>query len=156
MYTVSFTLNGKPVEATVKATTTLLEALRDELRVTSPKMGCDTGDCGNCAVLLDGKLVNSCLVLAATVEGREVTTVEALGTPEKLHPLQEAFHEHYASQCGFCTPGMILAAKALLDENPKPTRDEIKRALAGNLCRCTGYYNIIEAVEAVAEQMATP
>jgi carbon-monoxide dehydrogenase small subunit len=152
-YEVPFTLNGQPVQITVKATTTLLDALRDECHVTGPKKGCGTGDCGSCTVLLDGEPVNSCLVLAVTVRGKNVVTVEGLGDPEHLHPLQKAFHEHYASQCGFCTPGMLLVAKSLLDKNPNPTREEVQEAISGNLCRCTGYVKIIDAILAAAEAM---
>ncbi len=152
-YEVPFTLNGQPVQITVKATTTLLDALRDECHVTGPKKGCGTGDCGSCTVLLDGEPVNSCLVLAVTVRGKNVVTVEGLGDPEHLHPLQKAFHEHYASQCGFCTPGMLLVAKSFLDKNPNPTREEVQEAISGNLCRCTGYVKIIDAILAAAEAM---
>ncbi len=154
METLRLTVNGIDRQVLVKAQTTLLEVLRDKLMITSPKSGCNTGDCGACSVLLDGKLVKSCITCALTAQGKEVVTLEGLGVPGNLHPLQKAFHELYAAQCGFCTPGMILAAKALLDENPSPTRDEIREALAGNLCRCTGYENIINAVAAAAKEMA--
>jgi carbon-monoxide dehydrogenase small subunit len=153
MYTLELNVNGQPYRVEVKITHTLLDVLRDKLGITSPKVGCDTGDCGTCSVILNGKLVKSCLVEALTAQGGEVLTVEGLGRPGKLHPLQAAFHEHYAAQCGFCTPGMILAAKALLDENPNPTRAEVKHYLAGNLCRCTGYVKIVDAVMAAAEEM---
>lgn len=149
-YTVPFKLNGQPVEVTVKATTTLLDALREQSHVTSPKKGCDTGDCGACTVLMDGEAVNSCLVLAVTASDKEITTVEGIGALESLHPLQEAFHEHYAAQCGFCTPGMLLVAKALLEKNPNPTPEEVKEAISGNLCRCTGYVKIVDAILAAA------
>ncbi len=151
---VPFKVNGKAVEVKVKPTTTLLDALRDQLDITSPKKGCNTGDCGACAVLVDGKLVNSCLVLAATVRDKEVMTVEGLGDPLNLHPLQRAFHEHYAAQCGFCTPGMLLAAYALLQHNANPTRAEVVEALSGNLCRCTGYAKIVDAILDAAARMA--
>lgn len=147
---LSFTLNGLTVEALAKPTDTLLDLLREQVGVIGPKRGCDSGDCGACMVLLDGQAINACLVIALTVAGREVTTVEGLGHPAKLHPLQEAFHEHGASQCGFCSSGMIISAKALLDRNPKPNRDEIVEALSGNLCRCGGYIEVIEAIEAVS------
>jgi aerobic carbon-monoxide dehydrogenase small subunit len=147
---LSFTLNGMPVEALAKPTDTLLDILREQIGVEGPKRGCDSGDCGACMVLLDGQTVNACLVIALTVTGREVTTVEGLGHPAKLHPLQEAFHEHGASQCGFCSSGMIISAKALLDRKPRPTRDEIVEALSGNLCRCGSYLEVIEAIEAVS------
>jgi carbon-monoxide dehydrogenase small subunit len=153
MYGLEIKVNGLDYKVEVKATTTLLEVLRDKLGITSPKVGCDTGDCGSCSVILNGKLVKSCLVNALTAQGGEVLTVEGLGKPGDLHPLQKAFHEAYAAQCGFCTPGMIMAAKALLDEKPNPTRDEIKEYLAGNLCRCTGYVKIVDAVMAAAEEM---
>ena len=153
MYALELTVNGESYKVEVKATATLLEVLRDKLSITSPKVGCDTGDCGTCSVLLDGKLVKSCVVNALAAHGSSVTTVEGLSAPGELHPLQTAFHDHYAAQCGFCTPGMILAAKALLDENPNPTRDEVKQGLSGNLCRCTGYVKIVDAVMAAAEEM---
>lgn len=142
-YALSFSLNGKPVQVAVKANSSLLDVLRNQLFVTSPKKSCDTGDCGSCAVLIDGEAVNSCITLALTVEG--------LGEGKQIHPLQQAFHAHYAAQCGFCTPGVILVAKALLDKNPKPTREEVTQAISGNLCRCTGYVKIIDAIMAVAE-----
>ncbi|HSR33261.1 MAG TPA: (2Fe-2S)-binding protein [Anaerolineae bacterium] len=153
MYTLELTVNGVAYRVEVKATATLLDVLRDKLSITSPKVGCDTGDCGSCSVILDGKLVKSCLVSALAAQGGQVLTVEGLGKPGALHPLQKAFHEQYAAQCGFCTPGMILAAKALLDENPNPTREEVKHYLSGNLCRCTGYVKIVDAVMAAAEEM---
>jgi carbon-monoxide dehydrogenase small subunit len=146
-------VNGQEHTIRVDAATTLLDVLRSKLLITSPKMGCNTGDCGTCSVLLDGKVVRSCLTLALTCQGKEVTTVEGLAPSGKLHPLQEAFHDHYGSQCGFCTPGMILTAKAFLDENPNPTREEVQEAVTGNLCRCTGYVKIIDAVMAAAEDM---
>ncbi len=147
-------VNGRDHQVLVQATSTLLEVLRDKLMITSPKVGCNTGDCGTCSVILDGKLVRSCITNALTVQGKEVVTVEGIAEAGELHPLQKAFHEHYGAQCGFCTPGMIVAAKALLDENPTPTRDEIKEALAGNFCRCTGYVKIIDSVLAASEEMA--
>jgi carbon-monoxide dehydrogenase small subunit len=153
MYTLELKVNGLEYKAEVKASTTLLEVLRDKLGITSPKVGCDTGDCGTCSVILDGKLVKSCIVNALAAQGGEVLTVEGLAKPGELHPIQKAFHEHYAAQCGFCTPGMIMAAKALLDENPNPTREEVKLYLSGNLCRCTGYVKIVDAIIAAAEEM---
>ncbi|MHB0870608.1 MAG: (2Fe-2S)-binding protein [Chloroflexota bacterium] len=154
MYTLDLKVNGQVYKVEVEPRDTLLEVLRDKLAITSPKVGCNTGDCGSCSVLLDGVLVKSCLTAALVAQGRQVTTVEGLGRPGALHPIQKAFHEHYAAQCGFCTPGMVLAAKALLDRNPHPTRDEVKEALSGNLCRCTGYVKIVDAVMAAAQEMA--
>ncbi|UCF91432.1 MAG: (2Fe-2S)-binding protein [Desulfobacterales bacterium] len=148
-------VNGRDYRVLVEPTTTLLEVLREKLLIISPKVGCNTGDCGTCSVLLEDKLVRSCITVALVAQGKEVTTVEGLAAPGELHPLQKAFHEHYGSQCGFCTPGMLLAAKALLDENPNPTEDEVKEAIAGNLCRCTGYVKIIESIRAAAAEMAT-
>jgi carbon-monoxide dehydrogenase small subunit len=149
-YPLSFYLNGLPVEAMVKATDTLLDALREKLGVVSPKRGCDTGECGACTVILNGEPVRACLTIALTVEGKKVETLEGLTQDGKMHPLQEAFHEHYAAQCGFCTPGMVMSAKALLAKKAKPSREEIVEALSGNLCRCGCYHEIVEAVEAVA------
>lgn len=148
---IKFNLNGKEEKVTVNVQQNLLTILREILHYTSPKKSCEKGQCGACTVLLDGKTVNACLVLAVEVDGREIVTVEGLGTPANLHPLQKAFYEMGASQCGFCTPGMIISAKALLDENPKPSREDVKMALSGNLCRCTGYIKPIEAVLAVSE-----
>jgi len=146
-------VNGDWKEASVQPETTLLEALRETWGLTGAKRGCDEGDCGACTVLLDGKPVNSCLVLAIRVDGREITTIEGLGKEDRLHPLQSAFIHHGALQCGFCGPGMILSAKALLDSNPNPTEAEIRQALAGNICRCTGYSKIIEAVQSASRMM---
>jgi len=154
MPVLELTVNGRDHQVLVETTTTLLEVLRDKLMITSAKVGCNTGDCGTCSVILDGKLVRSCITNALTTQGKEVITVEGVAQAGELHPLQKAFHEYYGAQCGFCTPGMILAAKALLDENPTPTRDEVKEALAGNLCRCTGYVKIIDSVMAASEEMA--
>lgn len=154
MYTLELKVNGRAYKVEVKATTTLLQVLREKLGITGPKVGCETGDCGACSVLVNGKLVKACITNALTVQGKEVLTVEGLGRPGALHPLQLAFHEHYAAQCGFCTPGMLMAAKALLDENPKPTREEVKEALSGNLCRCTGYVKIVDAIMAAAGEKA--
>jgi carbon-monoxide dehydrogenase small subunit len=149
-YALSFILNGLPAEVLVKPTDTLLDVLREKLGVVSPKRGCDTGDCGACTVLLEGEPIRSCLTIALTVAGKAVETVEGLNQDGKLHPLQQSFHEHYAAQCGFCTPGMLMSAKALLDKNPKPTREEIVEAISGNLCRCGAYEEIVEAIAAVA------
>ncbi len=151
---IAFTLNGEPCEVAFAPHKTLLEVLREDLNLTGTKHGCELGECGTCAVLLDGKPVLSCLVLGAAVEGQEVTTVEGLQSPDgSLHPLQTAFADLGAAQCGYCTPGFLLTAKELLERNPKPTRDEIAEALAGNLCRCTGYVKIYEAVELAAARM---
>jgi len=149
-YVLSFTLNGSPVDILVAPAETLLDVLRERLGVTSPKRGCDDGDCGACTVLLDGEPVRSCLTVALTVAGKEVLTVEGLSANGDLHPLQKAFHEHGASQCGFCTPGMLMSAKALLDKNPSPSREEIVDFMSGNICRCGTYDEVIEAIQAVA------
>lgn len=149
--TISFKLNGRPVAVIVNPLENLRDVLRDKLHMTAVKAGCGQGGCGSCTVLLNGEPVTSCLTPAATVGGQEITTLEGIGTPAKLHPLQKSFYEHYATQCGYCTPGMIVVSKALLDHNPHPTRDEIAEALAGNVCRCTGYLPIIEAIEEAAK-----
>jgi carbon-monoxide dehydrogenase small subunit len=143
---INLKINGEPYEVSVKPNMTLLDFLRDEIGLTGTKKGCDTGQCGACTVLLDGKPINSCLVLAADANGKEVLTVEGLGRNGKLHPLQETFIQEGAVQCGYCTSGMLLSAKALLDENPAPGEEEVKKAIAGNLCRCTGYVRIVKAV----------
>ena len=149
---VSTTINGEPVEYLCETQQTLLDVLRNELHLTGSKEGCASGDCGACTVILDGKMVCSCLVLGVEAEGKTVTTVEGIAQGEKLHPVQQRFLEYAALQCGFCTPGFIVATKALLDENPNPTETEIRYWLAGNLCRCTGYDKIIRAVmDAAAE-----
>ncbi len=150
LLTVSFTLNGKPTEMSVRADQTALSALRDRLGYTGTKEGCGIGECGACTILVDGRAYDSCLMLAAQLEGRDVVTVEGLADGDRLHPLQEAFLEEGAVQCGFCTPGMLLSAKALLDENPRPSRAEIIETVSGNLCRCTGYEQIVRAVERTA------
>ncbi len=147
MKLLRLTVNGDPVELGVRDEETLLQVLRERLGLTGTKQGCDLGDCGSCTVLLDGEPVLSCLVLAATVEGRSVETIEGVAGADGLHPVQEAFDEVGAVQCGFCTPGMVLASKALLEKDPRPSRSEIRRALSGNLCRCTGYVKIVDAVE---------
>jgi len=149
---ISFCLNGEEVDVSFAPCKTLLEVLREDLGLCGTKHGCELGECGACAVLLDGDPVLSCLVLGVECEGREVTTVEGLLSKGRLHPLQRAFVELGAVQCGYCTPGMLITAKALLESNPDPTRDEIRRALSGNLCRCTGYQQIVEAVESAAQQ----
>jgi len=152
---VQTTVNGEPAEFLCEPSETLLDALRDHLHLTGTKEGCGTGDCGACSVLLDDRLVPACLVLAGEVAGREVLTVEGVATGDALHPVQEKFLEHAALQCGVCTPGLIVASKALLDRNPTPTEEEARYWLAGNLCRCTGYDKIIRAVLDAAEAMAS-
>jgi len=143
-------VNGKPVEVKVDPTWTLLYVLREELKLTGTKKGCEKGDCGACTVLLQGKPVNSCLVLALQAEGREIETIEGLGEADNLHPLQKSFIVNGAVQCGFCTAGMLLSAAALLRKNPDPTEKEIRTAISGNLCRCTGYQKIVKAIQDVA------
>jgi carbon-monoxide dehydrogenase small subunit len=153
---LEFTLNGRSVTAEVEPHRSLLWLLREHFDLTGAKEGCGVGECGACTVLLDGKAVNACLVLAGKVQGRDVLTVEGLGGAEALHPLQEWFIEKSAVQCGFCTPGMLLSARALLAKTPRPTRPEIRGALAGNLCRCTGYNQIVDAVYLASREMAKP
>jgi carbon-monoxide dehydrogenase small subunit len=149
---ISATVNGDPVEFLSEAGTTLLDALRDELGLTGSKEGCGSGDCGACSVIVDGRLICSCLMLAAEAEGRRIETIEGMADGSTLHPLQRKFLEHAALQCGFCTPGLLVAAKALLDANPDPSESETRYWLAGNLCRCTGYDKVIRAVmDAAAE-----
>lgn len=150
---VTTTINNDPVEYVCPADESLLNVLRDNLGLTGVKEGCGTGDCGACSVTLDGQLVCACLVLGAEAEGRTITTVEGMADGEKLHPLQEQFINNAALQCGICTPGFLIAAKALLDENLSPTETEIRYALAGNLCRCTGYDKIVKAVQAAAKDL---
>ncbi len=150
---VTTTVNGDPVEYVCPADESLLDVLRDRLGLTGAKEGCGTGDCGACSITLDGELVCSCLVLGAEAEGRKVTTVEGMADGEKLHPLQQQFIDNAALQCGICTPGFLIAGKALLDKNPDPTVEEIRYALAGNLCRCTGYDKIVRAVQAAAKDL---
>ena len=150
---VATTINGDAAEYLCEADETLLDVLRDRLGLTGAKEGCGTGDCGACSVTVDGRLVCSCLVLGAEAEGREVGTIEGMADGDKLHPLQTKFIEHAALQCGICTPGFLVAAKALLDKNPNPSEEEIRFGLAGNLCRCTGYDKIVRAVQDAAQQM---
>jgi carbon-monoxide dehydrogenase small subunit len=151
---VTCTVNGDEVEFLVDDFQTLLSALRDELRLTGVKEGCGTGDCGACSILIDGKLSCSCLVFAPEAQGSDIVTVEGLAAPDSLHPLQEAFLEGAALQCGICTPGFLVAAKALLDHNPTPTEEEVRYGIAGNLCRCTGYDKIVRSILDVAEGMS--
>jgi carbon-monoxide dehydrogenase small subunit len=154
-FDVRIRVNGEWMAATVEPQVTLLELLREEWHLTGSKRGCDEGDCGACTVLLDGKPVNSCLVLAVRANGHQVMTVEGLGEEEHLHPLQEAFIRHGALQCGFCGGGVLMAARALLDANPNPTEADVRQALSGNLCRCTGYAKIIEAVLAASHAIGS-
>jgi carbon-monoxide dehydrogenase small subunit len=149
---ISVTVNGDSYQCAIKPNMTLLDFIRDELGLTGTKKGCETGDCGACTVILDGQVVNSCMVLAMETNGKSILTIEGLAREGKLHPLQEAFINYGAIQCGYCTPGMILSAKALLDRNPTPTEQEVREAIAGNLCRCTGYVKIVEAILAVANK----
>ena len=150
---VATSINGDPVEYVCPADESLLDVLRDRVGLTGVKEGCGTGDCGACSITLDGTLVCACLVLGAEAEGRKVTTIEGMGDGEKLHPLQRRFIDNAALQCGICTPGFLIAAKSLLDDNPDPTVEEIRYALAGNLCRCTGYDKIVRAVQAAAKDL---
>jgi carbon-monoxide dehydrogenase small subunit len=152
---VEVTINGERQELALEPYRSLLDVLRNDVGLTGTKKGCDVGDCGACTVLLDGKPVNACLVLGVEVGGCEIVTIEGLQRgPEHLHPLQDAFMRHGAAQCGFCTPGFIMMASALLDENPAPTEDEIRFGIAGNICRCTGYTKIVTAIQAAAKDLA--
>ncbi|MGQ9653348.1 MAG: (2Fe-2S)-binding protein [Thermodesulfobacteriota bacterium] len=151
---ITLIVNDQQYEIAVLPHRTLLQVLREDLGLTGAKHGCGLGECGACTVLVDGLPVNSCLMLAIQAHGCKVTTIEGLASDGRLHPLQEAFVEHGAIQCGFCTPGMILSAKALLDKNPRPTEEEIRGAISGNLCRCTGYQKIVEAIELASRTMA--
>ena len=154
---ISFTVNGEPVEMAVPVTRYLVDVLREDLSMMGTKNACDQGVCGTCSVIMNGRLVSSCLTLAVRADGAEIETIEGRGSMEEgLHPLQASFASHGATQCGYCTPGMIVSARALLDENPDPTEEEIKDWLTGNLCRCTGYRKIIDAVRAVAEGRTEP
>jgi aerobic carbon-monoxide dehydrogenase small subunit len=150
---VATTVNGDQVEFLCETGQTLLDALRDELRLTGTKEGCGTGDCGACSVIVDGRLVCACLMLAVEAEGKSIQTVEGMATGETLHPLQRKFIEHAALQCGICTPGILIAARSLLERNPDPTESEVRYWLAGNLCRCTGYHKIVDAVLDAAREM---
>jgi carbon-monoxide dehydrogenase small subunit len=153
MTDVTIRVNGEWRTASVPPETTLLKLLREDFNLTGAKLGCDVGDCGACTVLVDGQAANACLMLAAQADRRDVLTIEGLATREALHPLQRAFEDCASLQCGFCGPGVILAAKALLDENPDPTRHEIRDAIAGNLCRCTGYTKMIDAIQHAAREL---
>lgn len=152
-HVINLRINGEPYEISVRPNMTLLDFLREKVGFTGTKKGCDTGQCGACTVLLDGKPINSCLVLAVDANGRELLTIEGLAKNGQLHPLQEAFIQEGAIQCGYCTSGMLLSAKALLDENPAPKEEDVKKGIAGNLCRCTGYVRIVKAILNVAKKM---
>lgn len=149
---LNMVVNGKPVSLEVKPYARLLDVLRENLGLTGTKEGCGIGECGACTVIVEGETVNTCLTLAASMDGKHITTIEGLMENDKLHPIQEAFIKHNALQCGFCTPGLILSAKALLDSTPKPSKEQIKVAISGNLCRCTGYEQVVEAIQEVAEK----
>jgi carbon-monoxide dehydrogenase small subunit len=151
---ITFTLNDKKVSVAVDAKELLIDTLRESFGLTGTKKACGTGDCGACTVIIDGKAVRSCILLTAMIAGKKVLTIEGLGDEEHIHPIQQSFVDAGAVQCGYCTPGMILTAKALLDENPKPSAEEIKEAISGNLCRCTGYTKIVKAIEKAAQEMA--
>ena len=153
MKEIRFTLNGKPYALSVKPWRTLLEMIREDLSFTGTKEGCGQGECGSCTVIMGGKTVNSCLVPALEADNQEIITIEGLVDGDNLHPIQDAFVEQAGMQCGFCTPGMIISAKALLDKNPSPSEEEIREGIAGNFCRCTGYTKIIESISAAAEAM---
>ena len=150
---ISLTLNGEQTEVAFAPHKTLLEVLREDLGLTGTKHGCELGECGTCTVLVDGRSILSCLMLGLDAEGREVTTIEGMAENGKLHPLQDTFADLGAAQCGYCSPGFLLAAKELIEKSPRPSRDEIKEALSGNLCRCTGYIKIYEAVELAAARL---
>ena len=150
-HNIRLAVNGETYTIAVEPRESLLDVLRDKLGLTGTKKGCNRGDCGACTVIMDGKPVNSCLVLAVEADGKELLTIEGLADKGQLHPVQEAFIQYGAIQCGYCTPGMIMSAKALLDENPNPNEEEIRRAIGGNLCRCTGYVKIIDAIKKAAE-----
>lgn len=153
MRRITFVLNGKPVSCEIAGDEILTDTIRNRFQLTGTKKGCGTGDCGACTILVDDVAVRSCTMLTGMIEGKRVTTIEGLGTAEHLHPVQQAFVDVNAVQCGFCIPGMVLAAYALLQENPDPTEDEIRIAISGNLCRCTGYQKIVEAIQLAAVRM---
>ncbi|MBL6863691.1 MAG: (2Fe-2S)-binding protein [Rhodospirillales bacterium] len=150
---IQTTINGDDIDVLVEPGQSLLDVLRDELDMTGTKEGCSTGDCGACSVTLDGNLVCACLILSAEINGKNIETIEGMAVGDELHPLQRKFIEHVALQCGICTPGLLIAAKHLLEENPDPTEEEVRYGIAGNLCRCTGYQNIIKAVMDAASEM---
>jgi len=154
MPTVSMTVNGKPVTGEVEGRTLLVQFLRDTLRLTGTHVGCDTSQCGACVVMIDGDSVKSCTLLALQAEGADVTTIEGLAKGDELHPMQAAFREHHGLQCGFCTPGMVISAVDLLQKNPKPDEKQVREWLEGNICRCTGYQNIVKAIQSAAGTLA--
>jgi carbon-monoxide dehydrogenase small subunit len=154
--TIRLEVNGVAYERTVEARRTLADFLRDDLGLTGTHLGCEHGVCGACTIVFDGEAVRACLLFAVQAHGARLLTVEGLGTPERLHPIQQAFREHHALQCGFCTPGILMTVLRFLQDTPRPSEGEIREALAGNLCRCTGYQNIVRAVHAVAERLASP
>jgi len=154
-HVLTCTVNDEPVEVLVQPYVTLLDALREDLGLTGPKEGCGTGDCGACTIHVDGKVVASCLMLAMQARGRTIRTIEGLGTADTLHPLQDAFVRHGVPQCGFCIPGVLMAAAALLDQNPRPSEEDIRYGIAGNLCRCTGYTKMVTAISEAADTLAS-
>jgi len=153
---ISVTINGTVYESDVDSRTLLVHWIRDDLRLTGTHIGCDTTSCGACTIIVDGKATKSCTMFAVQADGRQIMTVEGLEQNDKLHPLQEGFHEEHALQCGFCTPGMMMTSLALLQSNPNPTEEEIRVGISGNLCRCTGYVNIVKAVQFAANKLQTP
>ena len=153
---LSLNVNGKTVEAEAEPRELLIHVLREQLEITGPHIGCETSHCGACTVEIDGRSVKSCTMFAVQAQGAEITTIEGLGNPDKLHVLQEKFKEHHGLQCGYCTPGMITRAHRLLEENPNPTEEDVRFGIAGNLCRCTGYQNIVKAVLAAADELNQP
>tara|TARA_A100001037_G_scaffold194274_1_gene173848 strand:+ start:206 stop:676 length:471 start_codon:yes stop_codon:yes gene_type:complete len=152
-YNIKMTVNGKEVKGEVEGRTLLVQFLREDLGLTGTHVGCDTSQCGACTVHVNGRAMKSCSLLATHLDGSEITTIEGLAEGEKLHPMQEAFREYHALQCGFCTPGMVMSAIGIVEDNPDPTHDEIRHSLEGNICRCTGYHNIVLAIEAAAKEM---
>ena len=154
--TINLNVNGKSVSAEAEPRELLIHVLREQLEITGPHIGCETSHCGACTVEMDGMSVKSCTLFAIQAEGKEITTIEGLGDPDKLHVLQESFKEHHGLQCGYCTPGMITRAHRLLEENPNPTEEDVRFGIAGNLCRCTGYQNIVKAVLAAADELNKP
>jgi carbon-monoxide dehydrogenase small subunit len=150
---IKLSVNGEQIEAMVEPRKLLSDFLREDVNLSGVHVGCEHGNCGACTIILNGELVRSCLTLAVQADGAEIMTVEGLASDGKLHPIQEAFHENHGAQCGFCTPGQVLTAYSLLNKNPKPTEDEIREAMSGHLCRCTGYYSIVQSIKAAAEKL---